>query len=757
MPKAADVSAEPESSGAGEALRPGLTFVLKDVRFVGNTLLPEETLRQPALPYLEQSLDLEGVKKLAADVTKAYRQAGFPLSRAVPERQRIVDGILTLRVVEAKYQGVRVKNQSKLRSSLAERVLAGREKRDGSVDGVRAGDDVEEKVLRRRLRLLSSFPGVKAATAFQSPEKEERAEPGRTWLDLDLADDRQVRARIEIDNNGEEAIGRYRLWTRFSLNNLTGLGDSASLDLLASDKRAAWFRAAWEFGLGSEGDRLGVGVSRMDYTLAGPLYRALGAKGMSDTASLWWSRPLSLADRRALYLQARFDWKELTDTYDLFDLEIRKRAAVLSLSLSGWFTDQLGQGGATSWSLAFSPGVYRPLGGEWSQDYGDPSGGHRARGLFASFSASISRDQRLWGGGDSPWGGALRLQIRGQWSPWKNLSSSEQFSLGGISGVRGYPVGEQSGDSGALFRGEYRQSLPFGLTAFAGVDLGHVRFLTKPYAPFQDKNGRTLASLALGLGWNWKNIASLEAVAAWRLGSQAQGGRDLHPRLWLNGSLAFDAWINDSGQKNNGGGGQSPAVPAATWLSLTPSVNFVRAKGGEFDYSRVWKPKWDAAPGLGISAGLTIRPGWRAGFGYEYLGRINQRGGLADMAAFSFARKIDLHNIQVQARYDFQPAGARLGFFTYAKAGLTLAQASSRLELDGAAGAPGQIPFPVGRKTQIMLSYGLGAGTSYSFTPRLSGEMSGEFFQAASRKFYQDANRIGFIGFKLAAGLSWKF
>jgi opacity protein-like surface antigen len=55
-------------------------------------------------------------------------------------------------------------------------------------------------------------------------------------------------------------------------------------------------------------------------------------------------------------------------------------------------------------------------------------------------------------------------------------------------------------------------------------------------------------------------------------------------------------------------------------------------------------------------------------------------------------------------------------------------------------------------------SYGLGAGASYYFTPRLSGELSGEVFQAVGRKYFENSNaKIGMLGLKIGAGLTLKF
>jgi hemolysin activation/secretion protein len=64
------------------------------------------------------------------------------------------------------------------------------------------------------------------------------------------------------------------------------------------------------------------------------------------------------------------------------------------------------------------------------------------QGKYAKISLSASRRQSLWQGGD------LTISLSGQLAN-KNLNSAEQFSLGGMSGTRGYAVNAGSGDQSA--------------------------------------------------------------------------------------------------------------------------------------------------------------------------------------------------------------------------------------------------------------------------------------------------------------------
>ena len=216
------------------------------------------------------------------------------------------------------------------------------------------------------------------------------------------------------------------------------------------------------------------------------------------------------------------------------------------------------------------------------------------------------------------------------------------------------------------------------------------------------------------------------------------------------------------------------AFAASPFVSISPSVNFVRIKSSGFTYSDAddnessvtpAQSHWKTAPGIGITAGIITGSNWQLGLGYEFVGRLKDKiggtenynngalDGYEDLEA-----KFDLHNIHLQARYNFLPADSQLNFFAYGKAGVTVARA----KLSATGYNPDWTPtgeyLPPTHKTKTLFSYGLGAGASYCFTPKLSGELSGEFFQTSRGRFDNESNfKASALGFKIGVGLTLKF
>ena len=91
----------PRPPRAGVAIRQGLeatmppaeaariTLKLNGVRFEGNTALGDGTLRALAEDLIGKKVTLQDIFKIAADITTAYGNAGYTLSRAIVPPQEL--------------------------------------------------------------------------------------------------------------------------------------------------------------------------------------------------------------------------------------------------------------------------------------------------------------------------------------------------------------------------------------------------------------------------------------------------------------------------------------------------------------------------------------------------------------------------------------------------------------------------------------------------------------------------------------------
>jgi hemolysin activation/secretion protein len=155
-------------------------------------------------------------------------------------------------------------------------------------------------------------------------------------------------------------------------------------------------------------------------------------------------------------------------------------------------------------------------------------------GNFSKLRYSLSRQQVITS--DL----SLYAALDGQDAP-ETLDTSEQFYLGGASGVRAYPASEAGGASGQLATLELRWKLPENFTLTGFYDHGHV-------ANDAPGNSYSLKGSGVALGWKASFGLNLKATWARRIGTHPapaadgihdQDGSLTKNRLWLNASLPF--------------------------------------------------------------------------------------------------------------------------------------------------------------------------------------------------------------------------
>ena len=462
-------------------------------------------------------LSLGELRGMAARITGQYRSAGYFVAQAYLPAQDIKDGVVTIAVIEGQYGKVAVRNQSKLSDGLVQRQLA----------GINSGDTVAIAPLESRLLLLSDIPGVNV-TSTLAPG----ASAGTSDLIVDVAPGRRVTGSIDADNAGNRYTGEYRLGATVNLNNAAGLGDVASLRLLTTGSGLNYARASYQLQVGKA--TVGAAYSWLGYEL-GKEFSYTGATGTAKIASLYGSYPLIRSRNSNLYAGLAYDHKTFQDKNPVdLDMPVAdKKSQVLTASLRGDHRDNLGGGGLSGYSLALSTGNVDLQTPELQNRYALA----QTSGHFNKLGFSAMRLQRVT---DSV---SLYAGINGQVAS-KNLDVSEKMELGGMYGVRAYPVGEAYADQGYVLTLEARVRVPTpvqlpGQVQLIGfVDTGSVTTHKNPWEA--GDNRRSLSGAGVGLNWSDTNNFMVRAFYARKLGDEtAQSAPDKSGRFWIQAVKYF--------------------------------------------------------------------------------------------------------------------------------------------------------------------------------------------------------------------------
>lgn len=157
----------------------------------------------------------------------------------------------------------------------------------------------------------------------------------------------------------------------------------------------------------------------------------------------------------------------------------------------------------------------------------------RSNGRFSKLAFSALHLQAL----SNAW--SLYLSVYGQ-AAGKNLDSSEKMTLGGANGVRAYPQGEASGDTGyvATLELRYAMNTAFGvLQPFVGYDAGAITINENAFGTAA--NRRHLGGYAAGVSLIKAADYQLKLTVAARGSQPAVSDKDKSARAWVHLSKYF--------------------------------------------------------------------------------------------------------------------------------------------------------------------------------------------------------------------------
>lgn len=495
----------------------GVTVTVTAFRFAGNTLLSSSQLAPVVAEYLNRPVSFAELQQAAAAVAAAYRKAGW-IVRAYLPQQDIQNGTITIQIVEAVFGGARLEGNPPLRLKL-EHVLA-------TVEAAQPkGAPLNAEKLDRALLLLDDLPGVTVSGSLRKGKGEHE-----TDLILKTTDELLANGEVGADNTGARSTGRGRITGNLYLNSPLGIGDLATVNLIRSHG-SDYGRLAYSIPAGSDGWRIGVSGSSLNYNLVADDFRGLDAYGNSSTVGLDASYPIIRSRLKNLYLGLNYDRKRfnneanhaITTDYDI---------DAFSASLNGNLFDNLGGGGANNAGLTLTRG-------DVSLGRLDLAENASLDGHFTKLRYYLSRQQVITNSISA------FAALSGQ-AASTNLDSAEKFYLGGAYGVRAYPANEGGGADGQLVNLELRGRLPhnFKLTGF--YDLGHIR-INHDNTAGANPNSYTLKGAGLALGWQAQFGLNLKAIWARRIGDNpnpAANGNDqdgslTKNRVWLTTTLPF--------------------------------------------------------------------------------------------------------------------------------------------------------------------------------------------------------------------------
>lgn len=438
---------------------PSLGVACRDIRVVrieGATRLPAATLEGLQVGFSGRCLAVEDLERLLGELTKAYIDMGYVTTRAYLPAQDLRTGTLLVRVVEGTIERFEVDSPR-----------AAAQWPPGAFPA-RPGDLLNLRELEQGIDNINRLGSNGAQLDLQPGSA-----PGQSVVVVRNRPQFPVRLFLTYDNLGTRATGKNALSATLSFDSLLGLNELATFTHRASvphdpdhqsQSNALSFAVPWGW------NSLGFDLSESRYsnlfTTAGGV--ALRSQGRTTVGGLTLDRVVYRDQASRFSLSGRLQVQDSRSWLATQYLGIASRQQT-SLELAGsGFTAFAG--GLLYGRLAFTRGL--PVLGGLDDPAGLPSDLPHARFRKLNLDASYNRRFSI---GQQPllWASQVSAQ-----HALDTLFGAQQFSVGGVSTVRGYLLNSLAGDSGLLWRNEL--AVPWSLDEAAGrvyvaFDIGSVR------------------------------------------------------------------------------------------------------------------------------------------------------------------------------------------------------------------------------------------------------------------------------------------
>jgi hemolysin activation/secretion protein len=493
------VAAEPQTgqptSIAGPTMvPPAPKFDVQEYRVLGNTLLPARDIERLLYPLLGEHKQLTDLQAARAALEKLYHDRGFGTVFVDIPPQEVQDGIVRLHVTEAtlrtsKIDGARYFSERDVIAALP---------------AAQVGSAPNLTVLQQQLADLNSQTSDRSVV----PVLKAGPVPGTLDLELKVHDQLPLHGTVELDDNYTTDTRPLRAAVGLSYGNLFQALDAVSVQYQASPQ-----------SLGE------VSVLNAGYT-SRPFdngYRASGyfISSNSNVASVGAEGIGVLGKGQIAGLRLSVPSIDLKDSTQAFSLGIDFKH----------FRNAISEGGATEPLVTpisyFNASVAYV--GSWHWSHVDwvinvaPNFGVRA---IRDNAAEFENDRYLarpdyayvrWDGTLTwrlPAEYRMTLRLAGQETD-EPLVSNENYSIGGIDGVRGYLEAEELGDSALkgtlqLQTPTWSWHVPQLFNLFAFLDAGRIHVFD-PLAGETD--GASLESF--GAGFNLLPTRPYNAILTW--------------------------------------------------------------------------------------------------------------------------------------------------------------------------------------------------------------------------------------------------
>jgi len=414
-------------------------FDILEFEVEGNSVLPATAVEKAVMPFLGPQRNLDDADAARAALEKAYQAAGYLTVFVDLPEQRVDGGVVRLLVLEGRIErlavtGARYFDQGFIRTQVSE--LA-----PGSVPNFNE--------VQRQLGTVNTGEDRRVQPILRPGRL-----PGTVEAELQVKDRLPLGGSIEASNAGTANTEPIRTSASLHYDNLWQLGHSLGLTLTTAPLAPSQTTIeVLNYGIPlAGGDNLGLYAVHSNSNV-----NTLGGTqvlGKGNTLGLRYAATLTASEAGTQTLTLGADYRDVQEQLRQGKDTIAKplRYLPLQLAYNGYRFDRSRQTQFSSTlTFALRPLLARKIDGceleDGSIGTDDPFRCKR-KGADGGF-ATLRLDLRHVESFESLGGASLQARLAGQVAS-QQLTSTEQYAVGGADTVRGYYEGAAVGDHGLL-------------------------------------------------------------------------------------------------------------------------------------------------------------------------------------------------------------------------------------------------------------------------------------------------------------------
>ena len=463
-----------------------LKVLVKDFKLEGNKRYNDETLKNLFKESINKELDYNALLGVTTLISNFYRSNGFLATSYLPP-QDIKNGIVQIKITEAELGKIILDVDNAHELNLSEEKI-----RKKILYKVKDDGGLNIAQLDKNIRNFNKTPGINAIAQLEEGELF-----GETDIVITANNTETITGSSLIDNTGSRASGTAKLTNTINVDGLFNIGDRFTFTNVATGntfqsgkqiEESNYYAVASTFPIGYNGMQANMRISKMEYKLSAP-YDSTIPSGYSTEYNFTLTRPLIekiTKNLNATLAISRNDYVNDLGTGNNSNKDMTKA----SLNL-GFDSSDTKLGGGVNYGLfGVTLGKLDVTDNATNFTTDQAAADNNGRNLKATF--NFNRLQNVTDKTN------MLLKFNSQFAA-DNLDGGEQFTLGGLNGVRAYSSSEAAGDAGFTTGIEVRRDLyNFPTTIF--YDYGKIRLHKNRWTGWNSTNTDLKNTYALK-GW----------------------------------------------------------------------------------------------------------------------------------------------------------------------------------------------------------------------------------------------------------------